>query len=878
MTLTAGTRLGLYTITSPLGAGGMGEVYRARDSRLDRDVAIKVLRSDVASDRERLARFDREARLLAALNHPNIANVIGLEGADGTPALVMELVEGPTLALRIDAGALPLEEALDIARQIAEALEAAHERGIVHRDLKPANVKVRADGLVKVLDFGLAKALDPDALSATPSADSPTITSPAMTQRGVILGTAAYMAPEQAKGRPVDRRADIWACGCVLYEMLTGRRAFKGEDSTETIVAVVSKEPDWTALPRRTPPSIRRLLQRMLVKDPRQRIDSAAVVRLELAEAAATLKSGTTERDGSSDAAGRRRWPLPPLAAAGLIAVAASLATWAAMPRPTTPAAVPSTLSQLTFRQGTIGRARFAPDGQTVVYAAAWDGEPFRLYSTRVGSVQSRSIDLPPADLLALSRDGNLALSIARPAVDGFEPHGIMAVTALAGGAPREMFEDVVGADWSADGKTMALARRKGADRAQLEFPLGTVIHESSLVLAPRISPDGERVCFIAPGYGQLMVGDRGGGARILATELGRSDRCAWSPDGREIWVAASGGGSMHVDLEAVNLSGGRRRLASYANLAAIEDIAPDGKVLVAAGTQRFSTYGVDGVDRRERELTVFDATRLFHLTPNGRRALLWDNGPAAGLQRVFVRALDGTPAIPLGPGAPAALTPDGQWAAVIGDGASNQQIRNKLTLYPIGIGAARTIEVGIEMLPSSSGGLGRTDWSKRSYEFSADGNRLLIPYGSAPNRPARVYVYDLRAGVMKAITPEGVTGPAALSHDGKFVAVNGATEVAIHGVDDGSQRVLNGEPELAAVVGWSADGQSLLVLDQVDAAARLFRRSIRTGERVFVREIRAHDPAGVTSFDVWIARDGQAYGYHTYRRLTNLFVVEGLR
>ena len=276
----------------------MGEVYRARDSKLERDVAIKVLRADVAGDRDRLARFGREARILAALNHPNIANVIGLEDATDTPALVMELVDGPTLALRIEAGALPLDEALDIAGQIAEALEAAHERGVIHRDLKPANVKIRPDGLVKVLDFGLAKALDPTGPAGLADpAHSPTITSPMMTMRGVILGTAAYMSPEQAKGRPVDRRADLWACGCVLYEMLTGRRAFEGEDTTETIAAVVTKEPDWTALPPSTPASIRRLLQRLLVKNPKQRLDSAAVVRLELADAAAALKGGATEGD-----------------------------------------------------------------------------------------------------------------------------------------------------------------------------------------------------------------------------------------------------------------------------------------------------------------------------------------------------------------------------------------------------------------------------------------------------------------------------------------------------------------------------------------------------------------------------------------------------
>ncbi len=383
MTLTPGARIGPYTITSRLGAGGMGEVYRARVTKLERDVAIKVLRADVAGDRERLARFSREARVLAALNHPNIAHVIGLEDAADAPALVMELVEGLTLDDRIAADAVPLDEAIGIAGQIADALEAAHDRGIIHRDLKPANVMIRPDGLVKVLDFGLAKALDPtDPQGIADQANSPTITSPAMTMRGVILGTAAYMAPEQAKGRPVDRRADIWACGCVLYEMLTARRAFEGEDTTETIAAVVSKDPDWTALPPSTPTSIRRLLQRMLVKNPKQRIDSAAVLRLELAEAAAALKDGVTARDPSRDAGAGRRWALLPMVATGLLAaIGASLATWAAIPRPATPTAAPTRFGIALAPAHALAVSindrdlAISADGQRLVFTAGADAQ-----------------------------------------------------------------------------------------------------------------------------------------------------------------------------------------------------------------------------------------------------------------------------------------------------------------------------------------------------------------------------------------------------------------------------------------------------------------------------------------------------------------------
>ena len=285
MPLTAGAHLGPYEILGALGAGGMGEVYRARDTKLNRDVAIKVLPEAFTTDPDRLARFKREAHVLAALNHPNIAAIYGFEESDGVRALVLEFVNGPTLADRIAHGRLPIDEALPIARQIAKALEAAHEQGIVHRDLKPANVKLRDDGAVKVLDFGLAKALEPAAMPNPSVTTSPTITSPALTQFGMILGTAAYMAPEQAKGRAADKRSDVWSFGCVLYEMLTGKRPFDGDDVSDTLAAVLRGEPDWQALPAETPTAIRRLLRRCLEKDRKRRLADAADARLETDDA-----------------------------------------------------------------------------------------------------------------------------------------------------------------------------------------------------------------------------------------------------------------------------------------------------------------------------------------------------------------------------------------------------------------------------------------------------------------------------------------------------------------------------------------------------------------------------------------------------------------
>ena len=301
MALSPGTRLGVYEIAALIGAGGMGEVYRARDPRLNRDVALKVLPESVALDPDRLARFKREAQVLASLNHPNIAAIYGVEEEPakagphvyGHYVLVLELVEGPTLADRIADGPLPLDEALPIARQIVDAIEAAHEHGIIHRDLKPANIKLRPDGTVKVLDFGLAKAMDPDAsvvgagFSRPDVTASPTITSPAATRMGMILGTAAYMSPEQARGKPVDKRTDIWAFGCVLYEMLTGKRAFGGDEITDTLAFIITKDVDWSALPAATPPAILRLLRRCLEKDRRERLGDISVARLEIKDALA---------------------------------------------------------------------------------------------------------------------------------------------------------------------------------------------------------------------------------------------------------------------------------------------------------------------------------------------------------------------------------------------------------------------------------------------------------------------------------------------------------------------------------------------------------------------------------------------------------------
>jgi Tol biopolymer transport system component len=382
MSLTPGTRLGVYEVIAPLGAGGMGEVYRARDTQLKRDVALKILPAGLAVDADRLARFQREAEILASLNHTNVAHLYGLADADGVRALVMELVDGSTLAERISQGPLLLDEALVVARQIAEALETAHERGIIHRDLKPANVKLTPDGVVKVLDFGLAKAFDAGGSDAV--AASPTITSPAMTRAGVIMGTAAYMSPEQARGRSVDARTDIWAFGCVVFEMLSGRSPFDGETITDVLGAIVHKEPDWTKLPPDTPERLRRLLQRCLAKDAKQRLHNIADARLEIEDVLAARRSGVAHdepahRDRPPAGLWPREvaaWSLAALSISALIVIAwlASTGRWFG-PRAAEPA--PLRLSIVHTEGNEVIAAVISPDGRRVAYPARRaDGMP----------------------------------------------------------------------------------------------------------------------------------------------------------------------------------------------------------------------------------------------------------------------------------------------------------------------------------------------------------------------------------------------------------------------------------------------------------------------------------------------------------------------
>lgn len=498
MTLPSGSKLGPYEIVGPLGVGGMGEVYRGRDAKLGRDVALKVLPEAFALDAERMARFEREAKVLASLNHPNIASIYGLDDSGSTRALVMELVEGPTLSDRIKAGAIPIDEVLRIAKQICEGLEYAHDRGIVHRDLKPANVKMTSDDSVKILDFGLAKALEGDASSIDLST-SPTLSRMA-TQAGVLLGTAAYMSPEQAKGKPVDRRTDIWAFGCVMYEMLTGLMTFRGESVTDALAAVIKEEPDWTQLPATTPIRVRVLLQRCLQKNPKQRLQAIGDARISLDEVLAGAPDPAIGGEAQITAPGWRR--ALPWAVAGVLAVALAIVGWGWW---RAPRAVEQPLVRLDVDLGPdISLAApssagssviISPDGTRLAYLASVSGSKPRLFV--------RKLDQPKAKELAGTEGAVAPFFSPDGHWIGFSIGSKSSKISVEGGAvvPLAGEVDAPASSWGEDGVVTG-RYGKGLIRTPLgggaPVPLTQIASGERIHAYPKILPGGEAVLFVS--------------------------------------------------------------------------------------------------------------------------------------------------------------------------------------------------------------------------------------------------------------------------------------------------------------------------------------------------------------------------------------------
>jgi eukaryotic-like serine/threonine-protein kinase len=516
--LNTGDRLGAYEIHSALGAGGMGEVYRATDTKLGRAVALKILPDAFATDPDRVARFQREAKTLALLNHPNIGGIYGLEDASGATALVLELVEGPTLADRIAQGSLPVDEALPVAQQIAGALEAAHEQGIIHRDLKPANIKLRPDGTVKVLDFGLAKAAVSDS-SASSTDYSPTITTPAATRLGVIMGTAAYMSPEQARGKPLDKRSDIWAFGCVLYEMLTGRRPFVGEDVSEVMAGILAREPDLTALPATTPPVIRRLLQRCLQKDRSERLRDIGDARIEIRDALAKDDRHDVVAQVSPTERRSRSWVAVLAVIGAVAAIVAAAAAWLSRPPPAPAAEV---RLEITTPPSTVPTSiAISPAGRTVAFVATSDAQS-RLWVRALDSATARPLNGTAGAMHPFWSPDSRSI--------GFFADNKLKRVEIDGGAVRVLANVYrgTGGGWSRDG--VILFSSLGDPISRVSANGGEAVELKGLVqqgsnFLPAFLPDGRRFVYFVRGTPEVRGVYVG---QLEGTSKGSRPRFGW--------------------------------------------------------------------------------------------------------------------------------------------------------------------------------------------------------------------------------------------------------------------------------------------------------------------------------------------------------------
>ena len=851
------TQLGPYKIVALIGAGGMGEVYRARDTRLLRDVALKVLQESFTSDSDRLRRFEQEARAIAALNHPNIVSVYDVGVADNVHYIVTELIEGDTLRRRIAPQGIPARKAIELAIQLANGLAAAHDQGIAHRDLKPENILVTKDGRLKILDFGLAKLLPSHAQTET--LDGVTA---AETNAGMVLGTAGYMSPEQVRGEPANHLSDIFSFGSILYEMLSGQRAFKKNTNAETMTAILHEEPQEIASRIGTiPPALERIVRHCMEKQPNQRFQSARDIAFDLESVSSTSSTSAIAAGGGKAGA---RWIKPAIAAVVVLAAGLALGM---LVRPEAPELHPK-LHRITFSRLTILGARFTPDGN-LIYGATVQGQPPELFFAQKGSVESRAMGMGATSVLSVAPSGELAVQINPILLEGFEYSGMLARSpAQGGGAPRAIAGNVEFADWAPDG-SLAAVRRVGG-KVRLEYPLGKVIYETpGWISHPRVSPDGQQVAFIDHPYarndaGSVAIVDKAGQKKTL-TKLAyvSAQGLAWHPAVGEIWFTATTSGSSR-ELRAVTLEGRERLVYLGTGTLTLHDIAKDGRILFSRDDWRSGIVGLGPGTSKERDLSWHDWTIGRDISDDGKLIAFDETGEAGEDTGAFyVRGSDGSPAVRLGNGVAPTISRDGKKVLALVAAGSG---RNSLVEIPIGAGETRTISTGNVLVQGA--------------HFFDDDRRVLILGHTPDGRGLRLWVQD-EGGQPRAISPEGVDSrlTGTISPDSKKVAaVNPEGRLTIYPVDGSSpQPVPNGQ-EGERPVRWSADGKTIMAAT-IAAPNVLYWVDTTTGQHRPFRTMAI--PDGLTQGDVgspFFAPDLKSYVYSYSRIASDLYVVEGLK
>jgi Tol biopolymer transport system component len=854
--LTPGIRLGPYEVLSILGAGGMAEVYRARDTRLGRDIALKVVNEALSGDPDLVRRFEQEARIAGSLNHPNLVAVYDFGLHEGAPYFVTELLQGESLRHRLSRGRLGLQVALDWSAQMAHGLAAAHARGVVHRDVKPDNVFVGADGRVKLLDFGIAK-LAERAREQGPHGlldDTVTPTSGA-TRTGSILGSPGYMSPEQVRGETLDPRTDLFSLGAVIYEMLSGRRAFPGATLVESGNAILHDDPQ--PLPPEVPPSVAEVVHRCLEKEPARRFQSAS----DLGFALDLLRSPTGSIRPSVPTPVRRGRPARAilLAMAAIAGVAGAFVagrhrTWRA------PTAIPE-VEPITFRWGGHTGARFLPDGR-VAYSGVY-GRPSEVFIS--GSPDPQTLGLRDAILLSASSAGDLAV-LLHPDFTR-DARGTLATVPSVGGEPRQLDDDITGADWSPRGD-LAVVRMKGPN-STLEFPLGhPLFRTNGLIDVPRFSHQGDRIAFFhrpidAPGTSEILVTDLNGQVHAWSKGIRHPQGLAWSPDGSEIWFTHVGPAGWQPDLlSAVGRGGLIRDVYRSTSPILLFDVAKDGRVLIANVIVRNDlVYAGDGRDPQTL-LSWSDQNEVAALSAEGKVLFTVSQRVPNSEDNLWVvlRSKSGSPAQRLAKGRAADLSPDGRWALV------DSPDSTALSAVPTGVGQARPI-------PTAGLHIGEARWMP-------DGKKVLV-VGRSP-RDEHFGLY-LLAGDDSPALPIGKAmlrdWPLRISRDGRWAAaMDEDLRTVIISVRDGSIRPVPGMDAGAVMPrGWAPDG-TLWISGTAGFPAPLLRLEPETGKVLETRTLRPDDPGSASLLlDVAVSPDGRQIAFSYQRWVLSLAILRGL-